>query len=336
MGAVLGTSTQEVIQKSLAMGRKPFKRTDDGTELMNIDGSAAGAATVMWNGTGAGDSGGDWSINTVGTSTGVESTASKRSGTNGWDTTVTTQNDVTVLDNGSSVDIDGTYSALEFWMQPKAYPPGSNLRIRWVDGSNNLVGNQVNVSSYVSNFDIDVWQQVSIPISDFNLTGNVQKLQLRYRAAGGQHFWFDDFDLINISGGGGPYRFQIAAPSGELWRLSMAVIMVSAPASGWNRSSFANISGGIGRGVIFRQRKISTSEVQWKFISKNNVELFGQFHPQEDVTFADGELLMGFMAKPGKASVIITDDNVLEIVVRDDLSAISEMRGYCHYGVEVL
>ena len=74
----------------------------------------------------------------------------------------------------------------------------------------------------------------------------------------------------------------------------------------------------------------------WKFICKNNAQLFGQFHPQDDVNFADGTLLMGFMVKPGKASVRITDDDVLEFVVRDDLSSISEMRAYCHFGVEVI
>jgi len=326
--------TPEFATRALVLGRDSFKRTDDGTELMNIDGRAAGAADVMWNGTGAGDTGGDWAASSVGASTGVESTESKRSGTNGWDTTVTSQNDQTVLDNGSSVDVVGTYSALEFWMQPKAYPPGSNLRLRWVDGSNNLVGNQVNVSSYVSNFDLDSWQQVSIPIADFNLTGDVQKLQIRYRAAAGQHFWFDDFDLINLSGGG-PYRFRFAAPdSNTIYHMSMAVVMVAAPSSGWNINNFANIVGGLSRGVILRQRKISTSEVIWKFIVKDNLELFGQFHPQEDIVFADDNLLMGFMVKPGKSSVLVTDDDVLEVVVRDDLSTITDMRAYCHYGVE--
>lgn len=319
------------------MNRASFKRTSDGAELMNVDGRAAGAASVLWNGTGAGDTGGDWTISTVGTSTGAEAAAAKKSGTNGWNTTVTTQNDMTVLDNGSMLDVDGSYSALEFWMQPKAYPFGSNLRLRWVDSANALVGNQVNVSGYVQDFDVDVWQRVSVPIEDFGLTGNVQKLQIRYRAAGGQHFWFDDFDLINAAGGG-PYRYQIKAPDADtLYHVTMAVLMIAAPASGWNRGAFADISSGLDRGLIFRHRKISTSEVLWLFATKTNMALFGQFHPQEDVTFADGELMMGFMAKPGDdATILVTNDEVLEFVVRDDLSSIAEIRGYCHYGVEVI
>lgn len=323
-----------VADRALALGRDPFLRTDTGTELMNIDGQAAGAAVVMWNGTGAGDAGADWTVSTVGTSTGVESAASMKTGTNGWDTTVTTQNDMTVFDNGSMIDVDTLYSTIEFWMQPKAYPVGSKLRLRWVDGSNAQVGGQVLVTNYTANMDLDVWQRVSIPIADFGLTGNIQKLQLRYRAAGGQHFWFDDFDLI-AAAGGGPFRFQIAAPDANtVYHLSMAVLLIAAPEAGWNRDAFANIGSGLSRGIIFRHRRISDGEVLWKFTTKNNLQLFGHYHPQEAFSFADGDRLVGFMVKPGRASVQVTNDEVLEFVIRDDLRSISDMRAYCHFGIE--
>ena len=77
-----------------------------------------------------------------------------------------------------------------------------------------------------------------------------------------------------------------------------------------------------------RQRRISDGEILWKFNSKDNVDLFGRYHPQDDIEFADGNLLVGFMVKPGKASVVVTDDVVLELVVRDDLSALANARGF--------
>jgi hypothetical protein len=301
---------------------------------MNIDGQAAGSPVVMWNGTGAGDTGGDWTASTVGTSTGIETTEPKKNGTNGWDTTVTTQNDMTVLDNGSMTDIDGTYDTLDFWLQVKAYPAGSKLRFRWVDSANDQVGNQVLISDYVDNMDVDEWKLVSIPIEDFGLTGNVQKLQLRYRQAGGQRFWYDDFGLV-ASAGGGPYKFRMQAPDANtIYHLSMAVLLITAPESGWNSDAFANISAGLGHGIILRHKCLSTSELLWKFVTKNNAQLFGQYHPQESFTFADNELVVGFMIKPGNAVVKITNDDILEFVVRDDLSSITEMRAYCHFGVE--
>ncbi len=65
------------------------------------------------------------------------------------------------------------------------------------------------------------------------------------------------------------------------------------------------------------------------------MELFGRYHPQDDIEFADGTLLVGFMVKPGKASIAVTDDDVLEFVVRDDLSALSAARAFAHFGTEV-
>lgn len=324
--------TPLVGSQSLTLGRESFTRIDDGSTLMNIDGRATGTPDNIWNGTGAGDTGADWTV----TGTGSETADSKYAGTNGWDTGVTSQNDQTVFNNGSMIDVDGTYDELEFWMQPKAYPPASKFRIRWVDDSNDAVGNQVLVSDYTANMDLDEWQKVSIPIDDFNLTGNVQKLQFRYRNTSGQDFWFDNISLT-ASSGGGPYKFRIEAPdSNTIYHLSMAVLQIAAPSSGWDRDAFGNISGGLTKGIIFRHRTKSTNTVLWKFITKTNMQLFGQFHPQDDVTFADGDMLIGFMVKPGKANVLITDDDILEVVIRDDLLSLAEMRAYCHYGVEVI
>jgi hypothetical protein len=79
---------------------------------------------------------------------------------------------------------------------------------------------------------------------------------------------------------------------------------------------------------------LSTAEVLWSLNSKDNVDLFGRFHPQDDIIFADSVMLIGFMIKPGKASVVVTDDDVLEFVVRDNLSTITQGRAFAHYGVE--
>ena len=315
----------------LQLGRESFKRTDNGTELMNINGLSSGSAVVIWNGTGAGDTGSDWSTSGEGS----ETAGAMYSGTNGWDTGVTTLDANTRFDNGSMINIAGTYDSLSFWMQPKAVPGGSIVRVAWLDDTDTALGNKPRIDDYTSNMDLDVWQKVTIPIADFGLTGNAQKLQFRYRGQASQQYYFDDIELAS-SGGTGPYIFRIAAPDANtIYHLSMAVLQIAAPSSAWNRDAFGNILGGIANGLIMRHRRISTSDILWRFVTKTNMELFGQFHPQDDVTFSDGDLLIGFMVKPGKATVTITNDDVLEFVVRDNLTTISEMRAYCHYGVEV-
>jgi hypothetical protein len=322
---------QIITHRELRLGIESFVRTDDGSELMNIDGVASGAAVVLWNGVGAGDTGADWTI----TGTGSETAGSNHSGTNGWDTGVTAQNDKTIFDNGAMVDIATLYDEVKVWVNPQAFPSTSRLQIRWQDAADSVVGVQLHLDQYAPNMDLGVWQQISIPIADFGLTGNAQKLRIRYGNTAGQHYYFDDLELITASGGG-PYRFRIAAPVNTAYHLTMAVVMITAPDSGWNSDAFANVAGGLGKGVIMRHKRISTGEVLWKFITKNNQQLFGQYHPQESFNFADNKLLVGFMVKPGSAAIQITDDDVLELVVRDDLSAISEMRAYAHFGVEII
>jgi hypothetical protein len=296
---------------------------------MNIDGTPAGASTVMWNG--STDAGGDWTPSGEGS----ETAGAAYGGSNlGWDSGVAGKDNDTKFDNGSMIDIDGTYQTLEFWLNTQAYPGGSFLSLQWLNDVDGSVGSRLDVENYVTNFDIGVWQKVSIPIADFNLPGNAQKLQVFYRKAAGQHFYFDDFELLQSGGGGGPFVYQVAAPDAETsYHVSMLVLLISGTASGWNSSTFANITA-LTNGLLMRQRRLSTAEVLWSINSKDNTDLFGRFHPQDDITFADNTLLVGFMLKPGKASVVVTADDVLEFVVRDDLSGLAEARAFVHYGVE--
>jgi len=322
-----GNAIVAITQRTL--GRDPFLRVDNGSELMNIDGRAAGSPVVLWNGGGAGDTGTDWTAS----GTGSETAGAMHAGTNGWDTGVAAINDSTVFDNGSMIDIAGTYDQVDLWMNPQAFPVGSRLQLGWLDSSDVRIGNNVRLDQYAVNMDLGVWQKISVPMTDFGLTGNAQKLRIRYANQAGQHCYFDDIEVV-ASSGAGPYRFQIAAPADTIYHLSMAVLQVTAPTAGWTSSTFANIVGGLSSGLIMRHRKISTGEVLWKFITKNNSQLFGQYHPQESFAFSDNSLLVGFMVKPGAANVLVTDDDVLEFIVRDDLRGISELRAYCHYGVE--
>lgn len=323
---------QIIAGRELTLGREAFVRVDNGTELMNIDGLAVGAPVVLWNGGGAGDTGADWTPS----GSGSETAGAMNSGTNGWDTGVRAAGDTTVFDNGSMIDVAGTYDQVDIWVNPQAFPPGSRLQARWKDNADANVGSQVRLDQLAPNMDLGVYQQISVPIVDFNLTGNAQKLQIRYGNAAGQHYFFDDIELVS-SAGGGPYTFRLEAPDAlTRYHLTMGVLLISAPAAGWTRSAFADIVGGLNRGLVMRHRKKSTSEVLWKFVTKNNVQLFGQYHPQESFAFADNELLVGFMVKPGRAEVVVTDDDVLEFVVRDKLDTIPEMRAYAHFGVEII
>lgn len=314
------------------LGQMRFLREDDGSAPLNIDGTPSGAVTVLWNGTGAGDTGGDWARSGDGT----ETAGSMRTGTNGHDSGVRGNNDRSIFNNGVPIDVASLYNSISFWMNPQQKDINTTLSVRFFKAAG-AIGAMLDVANYVTNFDIGVWQKVTIPIADFNLLDTVDEFRLIYGAQGPrqQHYYFDDIEFT-ATGGGGPYIFQIVTPDAtERYHISMVSLLLSGASAGWNSNTFANVVA-LTSGLLLRQRKLSTGAVAWSINSKDNVDLFGRFHPQDDITFADGTLLVGFMVKPGKASIIVTDDDVLELVVRDDLSGITEARGFAHYAIEAI
>lgn len=314
------------------LGQARFLRLDDGSAAINIDGLPAGAALVLWNGTGAGDTGGDWTHSGEGSE---DPAADAGSGTNGLDTGTAPKDSTTLFDNGALLDVAGTYVTLRFQMNPQAFPAGSKLLVQFQKADGSKVGNELDVADYVTDYDLGVWQEVSIPIADFNLGEDVQKLQLKYAKEAGQQFYLDDFELL-AAGGGGPYTFQVKAPDAtKRYHVSMLVLLISGDSAGWSATTFANIAA-LGSGLLIRQRNLDSGVVAWSLNSKDNSDLFGRFHPQDDITFADGVLLVGFMVKPGKASIVVTDKDVIEVVVRDDLSGLDNARAFAHFGVETV
>jgi hypothetical protein len=86
--------------------------------------------------------------------------------------------------------------------------------------------------------------------------------------------------------------------------------------------------------LILRHKVLSTGEVPLALTLKKNIEMFGQMVPSYDFTFANAELMINFSLKPEPATIRLTDDEVLEFVVRDNLSSLINMRAYLHYGKE--
>lgn len=317
--------TQLVGKQQLKLGRKAFKRTDNGSELLGVDGRAAGAEELIWDGDTSA-----WTRGGVGSAT----TESAHSGTYGLDSGTVGANNESTFDKGSEIDVAGTYDVVEFWLQPKAYPGNAVLQAQWRNAVGTVIGSTLNIENYVSNMDLDVWQHVSIPVTDFNLTANVQKFWIVYKV-GTQRHWFDEFEL-QAAGGGGPYTFRVSSVVGETYHTERMVLIVAASDTGWASTAFANITGGLENGLLLKHHKIGAEpETYWTINAKNNQELFGQYGVLNQVNFDNSELLVGFDLKPDLSSVILVDDDeVLDLIVRDDLSSLN-VRAFLHYGVEI-
>ena len=160
----------------------------DDLELGEID------TSNIWDGTGGSDTGATWAR----TGQGSESTASAFSGTNGLDTGSTSGSTLSRFNNGSEIDVDGTYLSVSFQLQPKLYPVNANLTIQFQNAGEVLVGDELNVEDYVD-MTLDNWQRVFIPINQFNLTADVQHLVLTYADVGAQQHWIDLLELQEVA-----------------------------------------------------------------------------------------------------------------------------------------
>jgi len=319
--------TQVFALRDLKLGQAKFIEVNFGYEEMAIDGQS-GSGLIVWNGTGAGDTGGDWTPS----GTGSETSGAMHSGTNGWDTGVAAKDATTIFDNGSMIDLS-YYQSLEFWMNPQAFPSKAFLSLQWLDESDNAVGIMLDVNNYVSNFDLDIWQKVNIPLADFLLTGNAQKLKIQYRKIAGQHFYFDDIGLFNDVADG-PFMFRVAADGYYNYHIGAIYLYIASGDTGWNSDAFANIAGGLDSGVLLRHYNIETSNTIWSINFKNNTDLYGRMVSHNNVDFFDSEHIATFVLKPEPASIIVTENEVLDIIIRDDLSSINSLRAFVHYGAE--
>jgi hypothetical protein len=307
------------------LGIEPFVRSDNGTEQMAVNGSSSWAEDV-WDGDTTA-----WTRGGVGSKT----TGSKHSGTYGLDTGVVAKNSVWWFDYGSDRDLEASFDSVSFWMNVRAYPEGSNLRCGWaVTGTTTILGSPANIPNYVSSMDPG-WQRVTIPLADFGLPSNVGRFVCQTRLQASQQYWIDDVDMLN-STGDGPYKFRVLGVEGKEYDLSRVTLSIAAPETGWNSDAFANIASGLEQGLIVRMANLSTQEIVWSIVIKNNIELFTKLVPSTPYNFADGEQMVVFNVRPDKASVILDEDHGIEWVVRDDLSTINNIRASCQYGVEII
>ena len=318
--------TPQWAKQPLALGRAAFKRTDDGSENMAINGENT-SNVLIWDGDTTA-----WTLEAQGTA----ETYAAHSGTYGLDSGVRSAGQDTRFDSGVNQDIAGSYDSLSFWLQAKAFPEGSRLDIKWKTAGGGTPGSKLDVANYISNYDLDVWQKVTIPIDDFALGDDVAQLELTYAVKGGQQFYFDEFQLNQ--GGLGPKSFRVNSPTGRVWHVERVVLVISAGDAGWNSTAFANIAAGLDNGLLLKYHKIGTEPATyWTLNCKSNIELFGNLSVVNDVTFADSDLMLTFALEPELSSVLlIDDDEVLDFIVRDDIDSLTRVRAFLHYGEEIL
>jgi len=299
--------------------KKTFQNVVDGGESMRVDGSAGTLDEDVWDGEGS-----YWADPSVGSKT----AGAKRTGSYGWDSGVTALNDEVKFTRGTP--FQPSSDSIEGWINLQAIPPTCEIQARW-ELANTAKGNGVLVTDYLGSLDLGVWQHFSIPIADFNLPAeNVDEFRFRTRQVAGAHYYLDDFTLV--SGGGGK-AFRIAPAGAAQWLVGSVTLVLVDSDTGWNSNGFCAIAGGLANGLTLRHRDLSESENLTRIVCKKNTELFGQFDPIVDTAYSDGQRQITFVLRPEPASMIVTADDVLEFLVKDDLTPLIDARAFAHVGV---
>jgi len=316
--------TPLVARQQLILGRAPFQSVTTASEEMAISGINT-TSTLIWDGDAS-----EWTLEAQGTA----ETYAAHTGTYGLDSGSRSVGQATRFDSGTNQDIAGSYDTVSFWMMPKSFKVNSSLDILWKTSAGGTPGTRLSVNDYVSNFDLDTWQKVTIPIDDFALGADVAQLELVYATQGPQQFYFDEFYLN--SGGDGPQTFRVSSPTGQIWHVERVLVVISSGATGWDSTSFGDIASGLPNGFLLKYHKLGTeTETYWVLNCKTNVELFGNYNISRDVSFADDEIMVVLSLEPVLSSVILVDDDeVLDFIVRDDLSGLGTLRAFLHFGRE--
>ena len=301
------------------MRKRVFADPSTGAESMKVDGSSGTLDEAVWDGEGS-----YWADPSIGSKT----TGSKRTGTYGWDTGATSQNDEVKFTR--SVAFQPSSDSIDGWINLQALPATVVIQGRW-ELDNSAKGNGIDLMDYLPSQDLGVWQHFSIPLADFNLPAeDVDEFRFRTLNDDGADYWLDDIKLVSGSGG---KTFRMAAVGVGEWVVEAITLILVAADSGWDSDSFCDIAGGLANGLQLRHRDLAAGENFWKLVCTKNIELFGQFDPVVDTAYNDNTRQISFVLQPGSATIKITANDVLEFLVKDDLTSLVNVRAFAHVGI---
>lgn len=293
---------------------------------MAVDGSPSGGATenihngldnVYWTGTGP---------NYI-----FDSTAQAHTGTRSIDATNTTNGDTALFTAPSPVTMS-SYGTLLIWIYVTSWPTAGNKEITVeFRSSGTLVGNSVNLSSYVDKSLFDVWQLAAIPLTDMGITvESINELAITVVATGGgqpTNFYLDDISLVASAGGVGQLIYSIEPEDDEIYYVEsvrMAFADALADLSGSASLSYDKLLGvsALDTGLVIRRRQ--ANEVVASFTVR---KLFDMLTLPESVlgSGTDGTntwLTVDLNYGREGAKLLGSTRDGMDVIVSDDLSGL--------------
>jgi len=316
-----------------------FENVVGGSPVMNVDGrTSQEGKVIVWNGTGAGDTGGDWAL-TGSTAEQVEAAEADRGfGTNGLHVT---DGDKGETSNFVAPDdlAAANYTNLVIWLNTRVFPGSpAHVEVQWYHNGW-FWGAKLRIDDYIDEFTPGVWKKVQIPIADFGLNPEqlIDEFRITYTVKNGHSYYFDDIHL-EAGGGSGPQTFRIAPDPTEephdIWHVDFIKLLAVAGDTGWNAATMFNLSAALETGLLLRLVD-DVDGVLWSHNFVDNTDLWSILEQDNFIDYADSTRQIVWKYNPTIGRIILTPNRGLEIIVRDDLSALNKFRASCNFGREV-
>ena len=194
---------------------------------MAVDASTGGGALLIHNGTdttawNATDISGDWDF---------QSDTYSYEGTYSIDATDTRNNDTAQITNDSPIEL-GNYSNLSGYVYITRWQQQNTEDIQvyfWDSNTSSIVGERVELSTYINIETIGQWQKFTIPLYDMNVIGeSTDSLRITTVNVGGTspNYYLDNIELEGTSGNG-PQTYFLKPEPGEVWWVRKFGIFIS-------------------------------------------------------------------------------------------------------------
>jgi len=167
-----------------------------------------------------------WTASALSGSWVFDSTVQAYDGTKSIDATGTTNNNEALFSN-SSTDLT-SYTALTGWIYITQWSDRGTLKEIELEfrNSGTLIGNIVNISTYVNEFDFDTWQKFTIPLTDFGAEEEtINQIRVRTRDIGGGPPPDYFLDAIQLEEVGTPIEFTVLPTTDYGFIESITVVM---------------------------------------------------------------------------------------------------------------
>lgn len=196
-----------------------FFSNDEYGIALNQDVGIGGTPVLIHDGT---DTSAWTGSNVVGSDVTFNSTVRPRQGTQSVYVDGPNVNDVWQFAKGSSQDLTN-YVSVTMWINVDRRWAGNGTETvtlyGWDTGTASVVGNTVNLQDYFVPNNNDVWQQLTIPLSDLGLTGQtVDAFRMSFTVAvsSSPEFFIDDFQIEEQ---GEPIVFTVQPTGNEIYQM---------------------------------------------------------------------------------------------------------------------